>query len=114
MPIYEYRCQNCGDFSALRPMKDSNLPYRCPTCTAMATRILSIPHLVSTPAHIRQAISTNERSAHAPQTLQEYQHRHHGQGCSCCTPKKQNTQLQNTATPALKSNPNARPWMISH
>jgi putative FmdB family regulatory protein len=41
MPIYEYRCAECGlTFSLLRPMSQSNAEATCPHCTATNTRRL--------------------------------------------------------------------------
>ncbi|MDX2023103.1 MAG: zinc ribbon domain-containing protein [Deltaproteobacteria bacterium] len=41
MPLYEYHCKPCGDFSAMRPMAESALPSPCPACGKAAERILS-------------------------------------------------------------------------
>jgi len=33
MPLYEYRCKDCGyHFDALRPMKDADNPITCKQC----------------------------------------------------------------------------------
>lgn len=115
MPIYEYACPDCGDFTLLRPMADRDQPCACPYCAAESRRvILSAPGLATMPGSQRRANETNERSAHAPQTLAEYQSkRKHGAGCSCCGPSKPNVPTK--ANPhALKASPSARPWMISH
>jgi putative FmdB family regulatory protein len=35
MPIYEYRCQTCGEvFEAIRPMRESGAAPPCPACDA--------------------------------------------------------------------------------
>jgi len=46
MPLYDYRCEPCGDFRELRPMRESGEPVRCPTCGAPAARRLVTPFLV--------------------------------------------------------------------
>ncbi len=39
MPIYEYRCQECGArFDARRAMKDADAPIVCPVCGAAKTK----------------------------------------------------------------------------
>ncbi|HQE91874.1 MAG TPA: zinc ribbon domain-containing protein [Anaerolineae bacterium] len=39
MPIYEYRCQECGvRFDARRSMKDADAPIVCPACGASKAR----------------------------------------------------------------------------
>lgn len=44
MPIYEYRCLECGErFDALRPMAQSDAPIACPGCeTDRTARTLSV------------------------------------------------------------------------
>ena len=115
MPIYEYDCAGCGDFSVLRPMAERDQPCACPACGAAATRvILSAPGLATLAGSQRRAHETNERSAHAPKSLAEYMEScKHGAGCSCCAPSKPVERTK--ANPhGLKASPSARPWMISH
>ncbi|MBN1872815.1 MAG: zinc ribbon domain-containing protein [Anaerolineae bacterium] len=44
MPIYEYRCQECGTpFEARRSMRDADTPIACPKCgSTHAKRGLSL------------------------------------------------------------------------
>lgn len=44
MPIYEYRCQDCGtQFEVIRPMKDADAPIGCTRCQGQHTgRVLSV------------------------------------------------------------------------
>ena len=49
MPTYEYFCEDCGDFSALRPMSARNEPCACPHCGAEAYRVM-----LSAPTRVRQ------------------------------------------------------------
>lgn len=115
MPMYEYDCPKCGDFTALRPMAESALPCDCPGCGASSMRvILSAPGLATMAGNTRKALAINERSAHAPKTVGEYnESQRHPSGCSCCGPSKK---LEPTkANPhALKGKSAGRPWMISH
>ncbi len=115
MPLYEYDCPNCGDFTVLRPMSQRDEPCACPACDAASERvILSAPSLATLPGSQRRAYETNERASHAPKTVGEYAaSRKHLAGCSCCGPSKP---VQRTkANPhGLKASPSARPWMISH
>ena len=42
MPIYEYRCANCGtDFELARPMSQSGDPASCPNCKRPAQKLVS-------------------------------------------------------------------------
>jgi putative FmdB family regulatory protein len=42
MPLYEYRCTDCGAMTQyLRPVAQRNDPAFCPDCGAVAKRIIS-------------------------------------------------------------------------
>ncbi|HEK1687179.1 TPA: zinc ribbon domain-containing protein [Pseudomonas putida] len=114
MPTYEYACPACGTFSMLRPIAQRHEPCQCPYCGMAAGGLqVSAPALATLSASQRQAIATNERSAHAPQTVAEYQQRRHPAGCGCCSPSKAVEPTK--ANPlGLKSKTGPRPWMISH
>lgn len=115
MPIYEYDCAACGDFTSLRSMADRDQPCDCPECGTLSKRvILSAPSLATMSSTQRTAIAANERSSHAPQTLDEYkQSRKHPKGCGCCSANKPLAPTK-ANPPAMKSKPAGRPWMISH
>jgi len=40
MPIYEYRCDKCGDFEATQRITDKPLS-RCPTCKGKVKKLIS-------------------------------------------------------------------------
>jgi putative FmdB family regulatory protein len=40
MPIYEYRCEKCGDFEQMQRITDAALE-RCPTCRRRVRRLIS-------------------------------------------------------------------------
>ena len=43
MPLYEYRCYDCGhQFEMLRPMREANEPAVCRSCNNGAQRVLSV------------------------------------------------------------------------
>ncbi|WP_243055241.1 zinc ribbon domain-containing protein [Pseudomonas sp. BP01] len=115
MPMYEYECPYCGDFTALRPMAESAMPCDCPDCGASSMRvILSAPGLATMAGHTRKAMAINERSSHAPKTVDEYQAgRRHPSSCACCGPSKK-VEPSKTNPHALKGRVAGRPWMISH
>ena len=94
MPTYEYACDACGGFDALRPIAQRNEPCACPACGASSPRVmLTAPGLPRVADGVRQAHAVNERSAHAPR-------------CGCAS--------HATRTSAAKGFPGKRPWMISH
>lgn len=45
MPMYDYRCDECGNFREIRPMAESREPRACPTCGTLSQRLLSAPFL---------------------------------------------------------------------
>lgn len=47
MPLYDYRCDRCGAFRALRSIRESGVPALCPQCGAACGRQLSAPFLAS-------------------------------------------------------------------
>ena len=115
MPIYEYDCPTCGDFTALCKMDARNEPCACPICAVASPRvILTAPGLSTLASNTRKGIEINERASHAPKTLDQFRDsRRHAPGCSCCGPNKPLTPSK--ANPhALKAKPAGRPWMISH
>ena len=115
MPVYEYMCERCGPFTAMRPMAEYEKPYACPDCDEMAPRVmLTAPRFSTMSAGLRLAHATNERSADKPNTLSALKSQH-GSGCSCCSGMS-NKKSRKTARGknGAKSFPGSRPWMISH
>ena len=113
MPVYDYLCSECGPFTDMRPMSECDDPQDCPGCGVSSPRaILRAPHFFGMSAERRKAHSINERSSHAPKTLDQYK-ASHGAGCSCCASKSRGRLVTKTRSGA-KAFPTARPWMISH
>ena len=45
MPIYEFRCQECGEkVEILLPMGNRNLTQACPNCQNNMSRLVELPH----------------------------------------------------------------------
>jgi putative FmdB family regulatory protein len=121
MPIYEYECDDCGIFTALRSMSQSSLPANCEFCGCESPRILSVPRLAVLGKSQREAHERNEKSAHEPRVA-----RRSSCGCSgshTCKSAKDGS----ISKPAQKANPTtgapalqmqtkktARPWMLGH
>ncbi|MER3452897.1 MAG: FmdB family transcriptional regulator, partial [Chloroflexota bacterium] len=43
MPVYEYRCLDCGErFELMRPAADADAPASCPAGHGRAMRLLSV------------------------------------------------------------------------
>ncbi len=111
MPVYEYECNTCGVFSALRKMSESRLPAFCKACGEESRRILSVPKLAVMDKQQRTAHERNEKSAHVPK-----QTRRSSCGCTgshtCNTPKV-NEETGKTAF-QMQTKKTARPWMLGH
>jgi putative FmdB family regulatory protein len=110
MPNYDYGCPECGLFSMARPMAEYDRPQDCPDCGASAHRVLTgMPAIAGMDAGRRMAMSTNERSAHAPRRSATTGA--HPPSCGCC---KTTSGTKKLSSDGAKSFPSRRPWMISH
>lgn len=108
MPIYSYRCTDCGDFDAWGALSNSAAPADCPQCGDTAPRLLIAPRLRGLDRAATIAHDTNERSRHEPRRHVAGQH---GPGCGCCSGPARSP---NQTKPRMKSPGGGRPWMISH
>jgi putative FmdB family regulatory protein len=43
MPLYEYRCEQCGPFDHRRDTDQASAPLDCPLCAAPARRVYTAP-----------------------------------------------------------------------
>lgn len=107
MPMYDYHCEACGDFSALRPLSEYREPMRCPDCGTVATRVISAPNLAVMSAANRTAWERNERSAHEP--------RRGSCSSGTCGHSHHHARPAATAAASLKKPATqTRPWMLGH
>ncbi|WP_377811094.1 FmdB family zinc ribbon protein [Azospirillum sp. A29] len=115
MPMYDYECPTCGDFTEMRPMAECSLPQPCPYCEVPSRRVIRrTPAFSTVSAATRTAHATNERSADRPSLLSEVGPKHkHGPGCGCGSGGGKGRSVLRTPDGA-KGFPTARPWMISH
>jgi putative FmdB family regulatory protein len=86
MPLYEFRCDECGVFDEWRTMAECSAPAQCPDCENDAKRIFSPPALLSGSLRLK-------RENPEPQLV-----------------KREKTQ----ESPRVTSRAGGRPWMISH
>jgi putative FmdB family regulatory protein len=112
MPVYEYQCEDCGDFSEFRVIAERNDPALCPTCGGPAPRSISAPFLAVMSPLQRMAASRNERSRHEPQV---------GSGRPCCATggcshTRKKAAKKEGEKPALQASKKKyrRPWMLGH
>jgi putative FmdB family regulatory protein len=85
MPLYDFRCDDCGSFEIWRTMAEFSQPVHCPTCTEPAKRVFSPPALLSGSLRLR-----TERE---PQLIKRD-----------CDPVPSSPKAQNCG----------RPWMLGH
>ena len=118
MPVYDYMCETCGPFTALRPMAQCSDPCACPDCQVPAARAyLNFPSIAGMDSCRRKAFATNERNAHSPTVSRKADResrgegRGHAPGCACCSGGKGGATVTRDGA---KSFPSKRPWMISH
>lgn len=45
MPLYDYRCTDCGDFEQWLQIADLDLPVHCSDCNQVAIRLISAPNI---------------------------------------------------------------------
>ena len=73
MPLYEYVCDACGPFAAMRPMAAFSEPCDCPECgTAAKRNLLASPSLGGGGGAPAAAGGTKA----------------HFGGCGCCKPSR--------------------------
>lgn len=89
MPLYDYRCQNCGDFEAWRKLADLDTPMVCPDCDADVQRLFSPPNINLNSGRF----VTASKASQEPRLL-----------------KRERAGSQ----PKNQSSTCARPWMIGH
>ena len=69
MPLYDYRCDACGDFRDWRAMAQSHEPAACPICGSLSRRRVASPFIAFMSPHTRTAHQRNEKSAHEPKVM---------------------------------------------
>ena len=80
MPIYDYACGGCGEFSAL-PLAQWRDPADCPQCGASSERIVRRAGHLGAVVGGEPARAANERSANEPRSSRAG----HGMNCGCCS-----------------------------
>lgn len=91
MPLYEFKCDNCGMFEQWRKLAEAGTPMLCPTCQAVAKRVFSAPNVNLNSG----SLPLRSGAAKEPRVVKPSQDRE-------------------AATAKYSQQPNGRPWMISH
>ncbi|WP_083251162.1 FmdB family zinc ribbon protein [Acidihalobacter yilgarnensis] len=119
MPLYDYACPSCGEFSEFAAINRSAEPASCPMCGGSASRVIGAPALALMSSALRQAHTRSEKSAHAPARTSTRGCGCHGSHtCNSAVVKRVNdTRISRggTAGSQMKTGAaGARPWMLGH
>ncbi|MBW4620290.1 MAG: zinc ribbon domain-containing protein [Cyanosarcina radialis HA8281-LM2] len=90
MPLYEYKCENCGEFEAWRSIAEIDIPMVCPDCQLTARRIFSPPHVISLNSG---DLALGSRASKEPKLVQRN---------------------REPDAPRYQSSRSGRPWAIEH
>lgn len=104
MPVYQYKCDDCGLFEETKPLSLFAEPCKCPACGAISPRALTVPQMSVMTSYARRSHAINERSADSPKRAK-------ANGLTPSGPR-----IKRGATSGangFKNTPNARPWMLS-
>jgi putative FmdB family regulatory protein len=69
MTLYEYRCEEDGDFDVMRPMGTAPESLPCPVCDGASRRVFSRPSQFTTPRALVAAVDHAEKSRHEPDVV---------------------------------------------
>jgi len=104
MPIYEYQCEQHGNFAHQTDIDKRDDDYFCPACGSMTKRIISAPSLSLMSDRNRQAWARNEKSAHEPMRKKKH----------VCSSSCNHSHNNTDKTSNMQSQNNGRPWMLGH
>ncbi len=111
MPVYDFTCQECGDFRVLLTIAERHDPTACPACSRTGQRLILAPNLALMNPIKRKATAINEKSRHEPRISTGHSC---GSGCGCGT-KIRPTKVRDTKLGQLQGQKvTARPWMLGH
>ncbi|NNG19887.1 zinc ribbon domain-containing protein [Naumannella sp. ID2617S] len=69
MPTYTYRCDSCGTFAVIRPMRESTSSATCTGCDSAARRVFEAPALASVAPGMHRAMDAAAASAEQPRVV---------------------------------------------
>lgn len=90
MPIYEFRCNDCGEFEELRSLAASSAPANCPQCGEVAPKIFSAPNINLNSGSLSSIASNSQE------------------------PRLVKREAKEPTKPRYQSGSSSRPWMVSH
>ncbi|HEY9768330.1 MAG TPA: zinc ribbon domain-containing protein [Coleofasciculaceae cyanobacterium] len=99
MPLYEYRCNPCGEFEAWRSMTKYNAPINCPECNQVATKIFSAPNINLNSGSLSAITRLRDRVPYGSQFDE---------------PRLVKQEPREPTKPRYQTSASNRPWMVSH
>ncbi len=113
MPLYDYHCNDCGNFRSWQSMSASDAAVACPDCARSATRLVTAPSLSLMPNNNRIANARNEKSADQPELVTKTPK---DQGRSAGQPHAHGGHCHtgHQSSGHGHSHSHGRPWMIGH
>ena len=90
MPLYEYRCNPCGEFEAWRSLAEYNAPTNCPNCDQPAQKIFSAPNINLNSG----SLSAISRKSSEPRLVKQ--------------------EPRESTKPRYQNSSSSRPWMVFH
>jgi putative FmdB family regulatory protein len=106
MPLYNYQCEQHGEFVELKTIDQRNESTVCPSCNQLAHRSITAPNLSIMSATNRKAWARNEKSAHEPRRVT---HSH-----SCNHAHHKHDDHASSHTQYKTASAGTRPWMLGH
>jgi putative FmdB family regulatory protein len=111
MPLYDFSCGDCGEFSMFLTIEERNAAISCPSCLRAAKRLILAPNLALMNPFTRKATAINEKSRHEPRMSTGHSC---GSGCGCGT-KIRPARTKETKLGVLQGQKaSSRPWMLGH
>lgn len=60
MPLYAYKCDDCGPFDTWRKMAEVGQPMACPDCEAIAIRVFTAPGINLNSGSLFKQVASSE------------------------------------------------------
>ena len=108
MPIYEYQCEEHGNFTRQIEIAKRNDDCFCPACGTITKRVISAPSLSLMSDTNREAWSRNEKSAHEPMRKKKHVCSH------SCNHGSHDKSSSNNQSGYMQAQNKGRPWMLGH
>ncbi|PZD74410.1 hypothetical protein C1752_01243 [Acaryochloris thomasi RCC1774] len=90
MPLYDFRCETCGEFDAWQTLAELDQPMPCPTCPATTKRLFSASNISLSSGKLR---TMDRQVASEPRVVKRD---------------------RNPTPPRHQASKNPRPWMVGH